>query len=151
MQWTPRKTKFLLNIYGPFKGAGISIDFIRNDWREVHVSMKMRWYNRNIVGAHFGGSLYAMVDPQYMLMLMNILGPKYIVWDKAADIEFVRPGRGKVFARFELSEAQIDEIKVRTASGEKYLPCFQVDIVDDQGGLIAKVNKTLYVRQKPPK
>ena len=74
MRWTPRRLKFLLNLYGPFRGARIRLEHISEDWREIHVSMKMRWYNRNIMGTHFGGSLYAMVDPQYMLMLMQVLG-----------------------------------------------------------------------------
>ncbi len=92
----------LLNVYPPFLGAGIYIKRIAMDYREVDVEMKLRWYNRNYVSTHFGGSLYAMTDPFYMLMLINILGEGYAVWDKAAHIDFVSPGRGH-------GEVQIDQ------------------------------------------
>ena len=110
--------------------------------------MKLRWYNRNYVGTHFGGSLAAMTDPFYMLMLIHILGSEYIVWDKTSTIDFIAPGRGTVTARFSLKDEQITEIKENTATGDAYLPEFSVDIVNESGEVIATVKKTLYVRNK---
>ena len=107
MKLTPRLLRWLLNIYGPYLGAGIRVELISADWRESQVSMKLRWYNRNAVGSHFGGSLYAMVDPHLMLMLMHILGNDYIVWDKSAEIDFVRPGRGRVMANFAITDEEL--------------------------------------------
>ncbi len=118
------------------------------DFREVVVEMKKRFYNRNYVDTHFGGSLYAMVDPFYMLMLIQILGKDYVVWDKSANIEFIRPGKGLVSAKFVISDELISEIKRNTASGDKYLPVLTVDIVDEKGGLVCEVTKTLYIRKK---
>ena len=92
--------KTMINLYPPYLGAGIHIARISNDYRDLLVTMKLRFYNRNYVGTHFGGSLYAMIDPFYMLMLMQMLGPEYIVWDKSATIEFKKPGRGTVSAHF---------------------------------------------------
>ena len=148
MRKTPKLLKFVLNLYGPFLGAGIRIERISDDWKSVDVSMAMRWYNRNVVGAHFGGSLYSMVDPQYMLMLMNCLGRDYIVWDKTAHIDFISPGRGKVRAQFRITDEQLDEIRLRTANGDKYLPEFNVEVLDEHGDLVARAVKTLYVRRK---
>lgn len=108
----------------------------------------MHWYNRNYVRTHFGGSLYAMTDPFYMLMLIQILGGEYVVWDKAAQIDFVKPGKGTLTAHFELNEDQIQEILRETASGNKYLPDFVVEIKNEQHELVAKVIKTLYIRRK---
>jgi len=148
MRWTPNRMAFVLNLYGPFRGAGIRINFIRDDWKEIHVSMKMRWYNRTLVGTHFGGSLYAMVDPQLMLMLMQVLGKNYYVWDKSAEIDFIKPGKGTVSARFLLTDTEIEDIKNRTSNGEKHFPRFKVKIVDDCDEVVANVNKMLYVRRK---
>lgn len=148
MRWTPGRLKFFLNLYGPFRGAAIRIDYVRDDWREVRTSMKMRWYNRNAVGAHFGGSLYSMVDPQYMLMLMQILGNDYLVWDKSADIDFIKPGKGTVRAHFLITDKMIDEIRRETESGQKYLPQFSVKVVDESNEIVANINKTLYIRKK---
>ena len=107
---TANKIRRLLNWYGPYLGAGVKIEYIADDWREVRVAMHMRWYNRNAVGTHFGGSLYAMIDPHYMLMLMKLLGKEYIVWDKSAQIDFIKPGTGTVRATMKLSMDDLAEI-----------------------------------------
>lgn len=140
--------KRILNWYGPYLGAGVKLEHIADDWREVRVAMPMRWYNRNAVGTHFGGSLYAMIDPHYMLMLMKLLGQDYIVWDKAAHIEFIKPGTGTVRATMQVTEQQLNDIYLNTHSGEKFLPEFTVEIHNEAGELVAKARKILYVRKK---
>jgi len=140
--------KALINWYPPYIGAGIRLARISDDYRDLLVQMKLRCYNRNYVGTHFGGSLYAMIDPFYMLMLMQVLGSEYMVWDKAATIEFKKPGRGTVSARFLLTDRVIAEIRTQTAEGGKYLPEFRVDITDSNGDLVARGFKTLYIRRK---
>ncbi|MCG6947093.1 MAG: DUF4442 domain-containing protein [Deltaproteobacteria bacterium] len=143
-----RILKFGMSLWPPFLGAGIRVKHIAPDFREVVVSMKLRWYNRNYVGTHFGGSLAAMTDPFYMLMLIHILGSEYIVWDKTSTIDFIAPGKGTVTARFTLKDEQITEIKESTATGDAYLPEFSVDIVNESGEVIATVKKIIYVRKK---
>jgi acyl-coenzyme A thioesterase PaaI-like protein len=148
MKWTPRLTRFFLRFYGPYFGAGVRITHISPDWRELRVEMKLRWYNRNIMGTQFGGSLYSMIDPHLMLLLMQLLGKEYIIWDKGAEIDFVRPGRGTVSSNITISDAELEDIKVKTAEGQKYLPEFNLKILDDDGAIVAKVKKILYVRRK---
>jgi len=140
--------KFGMSLWPPFLGAGIKVKHITADFREVVVSMKLRWYNRNYVGTHFGGSLAAMTDPFYMLMLIHILGSEYTVWDKTSTIDFIAPGRGTVTARFSLNVDQTAEIKNETASGNAYFPELSVDIVNESDEVVARVNKKLYVRKK---
>jgi len=140
---------WFMNLYPPYLGAGVRIRHISDDFRDVQVSMGLSWYNRNYVGTQFGGSLYSMVDPFFMLMLMENLGREYIVWDKAADIDFIAPGKGPVFARFNIDATLLDEIRRKTADGKKYLPQLQVDIHRGAGNRVARVGKTLYVRLKP--
>lgn len=147
-----RKARFLrwaMNFYPPYLGAGVRIQHIAGDFREVRVKMGLSWYNRNYVGTQFGGSLYSMTDPFFMLMVMENLGSDYIVWDKAASIDFIAPGKGPVYADFRIEEALLDEIRQRTAGGDKYLPQLHVDVHDGDGTLVARVHKTLYVRLKP--
>ncbi|GHE77258.1 hypothetical protein GCM10011501_00910 [Thalassotalea profundi] len=108
----------------------------------------MRPWNKNAFGAHFGGSLYAMTDPFYVLMLMPQLGDQYYVWDKSADIDYIKPGKGVVYAEFHINEAMVDDIINNTASGEKYLPEYSVVVKDKQGDVVAQLNRTLYVRKK---
>jgi hypothetical protein len=140
-----------LNFYPPYLGAGVRVKRLDPDWKAVDVEMKLRFWNRNYVGTHFGGSLYSMVDPFYMLMLIENLGRDYIVWDKAASIRFRRPGRGKVTASFRLSAEQIEEIRQGLKSEEKVEPTFVVEIKDEAGTVIAEVQKVLHVRKKKAK
>jgi acyl-coenzyme A thioesterase PaaI-like protein len=138
----------IANFWSPFRGAGIKIVFVSPDYREVRVQMKLHWYNKNYVGTHFGGSLYAMTDPFYMMMLINNLGSRYIVWDKGAKIDFKKPGRGTVHTHFVFTEQEIEEIKLKADELGKYIFDKPVDVVDDAGEVIASVMKTLYVRSR---
>ena len=140
--------KHALNIWSPYLGAGIKIEYISKDWKEIKVSMKLRFYNRNIMNTHFGGSLYSMIDPHIMLMLMQLLGEDYIVWDKSAEIDFIKPGKGKVHAVMRISDDVLSEIKEKTANGEKYLPEFNINIYDENNNIVSKITKILYIRKK---
>ena len=144
-RWQRFRERFI-NFYPPLFGAGIRAHTI--DERTIKVEMKLTALNRNIVGTHFGGSLYAMCDPWFMLILMRLLGSDYIVWDKAASIQFLRPGKSKVTATFHVSPEREDEIRSAADRGEKLEPTFAVDVVDDQNEVIARVEKLLYVRKK---
>ena len=145
---SPNVMKMLINLWPPYLGAGVRVDTISRDYRRVAVSLKLRWYNRNYVGTHFGGTLFSMTDPFYMLMLMQVLGRDYIVWDKAGEIVFRKPGHGTVRARFALDEAVLDEIRAATAGGEKYLRWFDTEVVDAAGEVVARTRKRLYIRRK---
>lgn len=138
----------LIRFYGPFLGAGVRPVEVSEDYRYIKVEMPLTFYNKNYMGTQFGGSLYSMVDPWYMLMLIKNLGPGYIVWDKAATIEFKKPGRGKVQTEFILTQSRIDEIKNFVQENIKMDVHFEVKITDEQGNLIARVDKVVYVRKK---
>lgn len=138
----------LINFYGPFLGAGVKLLKMSKDFRHAKVSMKLTFYNKNYMGTQFGGSLYAMVDPWYMLMLIKNLGPEYIVWDKAATINFRKPGRETVYAEFNLTEDHLNEIRATLVAQNKMDYVFKVEIKDKGGKLIADVDKVLYIRKK---
>ena len=137
-----------VNLWPPFLGAGIRFLHIAPDMRTVDVEMKLSWWNANYVGTQFGGSLFAMTDAFYMLMLMANLGPDYIVWDKAASIRYRKPGRGTVRAEFRLSGEQIGDIREKLKTLPKYEPVFTVAVKDRDGVVIAEVEKLLHVRLK---
>lgn len=138
----------MLRVYPPFLGAGIRVTRVTDDCRSVDVELPLRFYNRNYVGTHFGGSLYSMCDPFFMVMLMENLGPDYIVWDKAASIRFKRPGKGTVKAHFHIPLEKIEEIRRQADSLPKVEPQFQVTVTDAEGNTVAEVDKLLYVRKK---
>jgi len=139
-----------INFYPPFLGAGICVKRIAPDMKAIDVELKLRFWNANYVGTHFGGSLFAMTDPFYMLMLMSNLGRDYIVWDKAASIRYRKPGRGTVRAEFRLTDAQLDDIREKLKTLPKYEPVLNVEVKDEQGTVIAEVEKVIHVRRKDP-
>lgn len=136
-----------VNIWPPFAATGIHVQW-GSDMKSVDVSMKLRPWNRNFVGTHYGGSLYSMCDPFYMLMLIQQLGPEYVVWDKAASIRFRKPGKGTVCAEFRLTDAQLDDIRERVKTEPKCEPIFNVEVKDEAGEVVAEVHKTLHIRKK---
>ncbi len=137
-----------INFWPPFFAAGIRVTRRDGDMKAVDVEMKLRFWNRNYVGTHYGGSLYSMADPFYMLMLLENLGRDYVVWDKSAAIRFRKPGKGKVRAEFRLTDAQLDEIRGKLSAGEKYEPTFIVEVKDEAGDVVAEVQKVLHIRRK---
>lgn len=143
--------RHIINLWPPLFFNAIKVTRIADNFREIDVTLKLRWYNRNNVRTQFGGNLFAMTDPWYMLMLMENLGRDYYVWDKKANIDFISPGRTHVTAKFILSEEKIAEIRAATTSGEKYLPEFVVDVFNAEHQLVARVHRTVYIKRKPSK
>ncbi len=138
----------LMNFYPPFIGAGVKIRLVDAKELSLEVSMPLKVTNKNYVGVHFGGSLYSMTDPFYMLILMNKLGRDYIVWDKLAFIHFKKPGKGKVKALFHISEEEVQAIKDAVHQHGKWEPEFKIDIKNEDDQVVASVNKTLWVKKK---
>ncbi|PZX54152.1 DUF4442 domain-containing protein [Algoriphagus chordae] len=146
-----RKFKKLIrgiNWYPPFLFSGIKVIDYAEDFSMFRTQLKLRWYNQNLIGTAFGGSLYAMCDPFFMFIVLIQLGDEYIVWDKTASIEFVKPGKGTVYAEFKVSPSQIAEIKTAVDRDGKGVFEFPCEVKDAYGNIIAKLQKGIYVRRK---
>ncbi len=144
----PLFIKLLINSYAPYLGAGVRVTDVDMQAGRVRVEMPLTRVNRNYVGVHFGGSLYAMVDPFFMLILINQLGENYIVWDKAASIEFIAPGRGRVHTIMQISAEEVAVIRDLAEAGKPIYRTYPVEILAEDGKLIAKIEKVLYIRKK---
>lgn len=137
-----------INFYPPFLGAGIRVREVDDKEQTIEVKMKLRFWNKNYVGTHYGGSLYSMCDPFFMLILIRKLGKDYIVWDKAAQIRFVKPAKGTVRARFYVSNEKVQDIKndLESLGKEEYV--FESTVLDEQNNVVAEVEKLIYVRKR---
>ncbi|MBU1621516.1 MAG: DUF4442 domain-containing protein [Gammaproteobacteria bacterium] len=151
MRWAfnPAVMRHLLNLWPPFFFSGIKVVELAQDYRYCKVVLKNRPWTRNINSSQFGGSMFAMTDPIYPLMLMGTLGKEYMVWDKQADINYITPGRGKLTAEFLLTDSELEHIKQQTEAGEKYFPDFVVHVKDNKGELVCEVKRKVYIRKKP--
>ncbi|WP_434440191.1 DUF4442 domain-containing protein [Lentzea sp. E54] len=145
------RLRFGMNLWPPFLFAGIRVEEISPDYRYARVRMRLRPWNRNFFGTHFGGSLFAMTDPFWVLLLFNQLKGEHVVWDRAGEIEFVAPGRGTVHAEFRLTDEHVEQVLERTRDGEKALIWFDTDVVGQDGTVIARVKKQVYARRKRDK
>ncbi len=145
--WRTRITRWGFNFFPAWRGTGARVTYIAPDWREVRVRLPLSWRTRNYVGTIFGGSLYGAADPMYMIMLIQNLGPDYVVWDKAATIRFKKPGRSTLFARFVLDEAELGEIRRLLESAPSIERVYVVELVDADGTVHAAVEKTIYIRK----
>jgi len=144
--WRSRVHRWAFNWFPAYRGTGARIEYLDDDWQEVRVRVPLNWRTRNYVGTIFGGSMYAAVDPIYMIMLIKRLGRAYEVWDKAASIRFRQPGRSTLFARFRLDEAEVDSIRSEVSQAGRSERRYQIDLVDGDGTVCAICEKVLSVR-----
>lgn len=145
---SPDRLRRVMNFWPPFWFAGIRIVDVAPDWSAAKVRLKLNLMTRNYVGTQFGGSLFSMTDPFWMILVMHRLGPDYVVWDKRAEIEFLRPGKTHVQTDFVVDPAVVHELRDAADQGEKVLRWFENDIVDTSGQVVARVRRQLYVRRR---
>jgi hypothetical protein len=144
--WHTRLNRYAFNWFPAYRGTGAWVTYIASDWSEVRVRVPLSWRTRNYVGTIFGGSLYGALDPIYMLMLIRLLGPEYVVWDKSASIRFRRPGRGTLYATFRLGPSDLAAIRATVAEAGKAEPQFTVSLTDQSGEVHAICEKLLSIR-----
>ncbi|QRN40895.1 MAG: DUF4442 domain-containing protein [Neisseriaceae bacterium] len=151
-QYLPKNkhiVRWIMNIWPPFLFSGIGVTELSDDFRYCKVRLKNWAATRNVNGAQYGGSLFAMTDPIYAMMLILLLGDKYYIWDKEAEIEFKKPGIGKIFLECSITDKMLQEIYEHTRNGDKYFPKITSNLYDETGDTIATTTRTLYVRLKP--
>lgn len=149
---TPLLAKWAFNLWPPFWGTGFWLTKIHSDYQEIQIKLNLRFYNRNYIGIHFGGSLFSMTDPFYTLMLFKNLGKNYFVCDKAAKIEYLKPGKNHVMATFKIDDNLIDTIKEKTKQGDAFIAPLSVEIKDlNSQEVIAKVHRELFIQHKAKK
>ncbi len=146
-----RSRRWVFNLFPAFRGTGGRVTFISDDFREIRVALPLNWRTRNYVGTIFGGSLYGCVDPFYMIQLIQILGPDYVVWDKAAAIRFLRPGRSTLFARFLVPDEETQAIRKTLETEASVDRVYRIDLADAAGTVHASVEKTIYIRRRDRK
>ena len=148
--WQTRLNRYAFNWFPAYRGTGARVTYIASDWSEVRVRVPLNWRTRNYVGTIFGGSLYGALDPIYMLMLIKLLGPDYVVWDKSALIRFRRPGRGTLYGTFRLGPEDLTAIRTTVAQAGKSEPQFTVSLADQAGEVHVICEKLLSIRRRDP-
>lgn len=137
-----------INWYPPYLGMAVRLRSFSDDFTRFEVELRERWYNRNLFGTHFGGSLYAMTDPFFVFIVAMNLGREYIVWDKSASIEFLKPAKGTILGVFAIEHEQLERIRQEVDERGKNTYHFDAELVDESGDTVARVDKEVYIRSK---
>ena len=148
--WTSRITRWGFNWWPCYRGTGGRVSYIADDWREVRVRLPLSFGTRNYVGTIFGGSMCGAVDPIYMVMLIQILGPAYSVWDKSASIRFLQPGRETLYAVFHITDAELAAIHESLDTTGRAERTYDVHLVSATGVTHAAYRKVISIRRRVP-
>lgn len=140
--------RYGFNIFPAYKATGAEITFISSDFKEIHIKLGLNFITINYVGVVFGGSIYGALDPIYMIQLIHVLGKNYVVWDKSANVKFIRPIKKTVYARFLITDELIAQIKEEVANDKKYDVILNVHFQDSDGKVYAEVEKTIYIADR---
>lgn len=148
MRITPRRLALGMSLWPPNLFSGIRVRCIADDWTSAEVRLRVNLFTRNYVGTAFGGSMSAMTDPYFFMLVTHQLGRDHVVWDTRGEIEFVKPGRGVLTARFVVPREKAEELRERAVGGAKVLEWFQTEITDASGDVVARVRREVYVRER---
>jgi acyl-coenzyme A thioesterase PaaI-like protein len=148
MRITPRRLAIGMSLWAPNLWSGIRVKRFADDWTSATVQLHVNVITRNYVNTAFGGSMSAMTDPYFFMLVMHQLGRDYVVWDTRGEIEFVKPGRGVLTAHFEVPPQRVAEIRERAQGGVKVLEWFETEIRDAAGDTVARVRREVYIREK---
>jgi acyl-coenzyme A thioesterase PaaI-like protein len=140
--------RLLFYIHPAYHGTGGRVKYIAADWSEVKLVIPLNWRTRNYVGTIFGGSMYGAIDPMFMIMLIQRLGQDFVVWDKAATIQFKRPGKSKLFAHFLIPDEEVSYIHEELKNNRSVDRVYSVDLKDAEDNICANIQKTIYIRKK---
>jgi len=136
------------NRFACYRGTGARLRYVAPDWSEIRIELPLSRRTRNYVGTIFGGSLYGAVDPIYMIMLIHRLGPEFVVWDKAASIQFKKPGRETLRARFVIPDSELAAIRASLETQRSVDRVYTVELADAAGTVCARIEKVIYIRKK---
>ena len=138
-----------INLFPPIRGGGGRVVYIAEDFMRLTVRLKLTWRTRNIVGTIFGGSMYASTDPFYMIMLREILGKEFVVWDKGCTIRFKRPAKETIYAKFVITEDMLNQVTTQVAEKGEYTFTWPLAYKNkDESVVYCEFDKVMYVATK---
>jgi hypothetical protein len=143
-----RIKRWIYNFYPVYRRTGARIIYIDDSWQKIRISIPLRIWTRNYYGTISGISMFGGVDPIYMVMLIKLLGPDYVVWDKEAAIRFIKPGRNKLVAEFKINDDELNHIRQTLEAGLSVTRTYHVDLVDAQGTVCASVDKVIHIKKR---
>ncbi|WP_346727896.1 DUF4442 domain-containing protein [Cellulophaga sp. E16_2] len=122
---------------------------ISKDLLHIRIKLPISYKNKNYENSIFGGSMFSAVDPIPMVQLINLIGDDYVVWDKAAEIRFKKPARENLYANFNYTLAEVEEIKKQIKANSELEIVKHTALTNKENTVtFCEVNKTIYIADK---
>lgn len=140
--------KYFFNISPLYIRTTGKVKYVSEDVYKIVIEIPLTYKNRNYSGTMFGGSIFSSTDPIYMLQLIHILGKKYIVWDKSAYIDYIKPINDKAVAVFEFEKDEIEKIKELIIIDKEITIKKNLNITNTKGQIFCYLEKKIYVADR---
>ncbi|QCK15768.1 DUF4442 domain-containing protein [Mangrovivirga cuniculi] len=125
------------------------ISHVSDDLLNISIKVPISYKNKNYVNSIFGGSMFSAVDPIPMVQLMNLLGDDYVVWDKSAVIRFKRPAKEDLYADFQYTTEELENIRKAINDQNEIEITKHVELKNKNRTVIfCEVKKVLYISDK---
>lgn len=137
------------NLSPMYRRSTARIIYVSDDLKTVRIKIPISYKNKNYIGSIFGGSLFSAVDPIPMIQLMTIFKEEYIVWDKSAHIRFKRPAKENMYANFEFTTEEIEDIQKKVHENKEVEHSKTTLITNKTGDIVyCEVTKLIYIADK---
>ncbi len=141
--------KYGFNLSPMYRRSTGRITNVSKDLLTIKIKLPINYKNRNFVNSIFGGSMFSAVDPIYMVQLIDLLGSKYVVWDKSATIDFKLPAKEDLYAEFIYTNEELKDIKTKVQQDNEIEIVKTTSLTNkDKNKVYCEVKKTIYIADK---
>jgi acyl-coenzyme A thioesterase PaaI-like protein len=147
-RWKPFVIRYGFNLHPAYRRTGGRVDYVSPDLATIRVRVPLNRGTRNLVGTIFGGSLFAITDGPHPFLLILALGRDYVIWDKAASIQYKRPGRTTLYGDCTITAEEIAEVKDILTRQPEVDRVYRVELKDESGVVHSIVERTVYIANK---
>lgn len=141
--------KWAMRVYPPLLFQRIWVKKFHPGFLAVEVKIFKSVFNINYNRSIFGGTIYAAADPFFAVLFYQLMlrkGYNIIVWQKAAEIFYLKPGRSDLYFRIDISVEEIEKVCSLLDTDGKAEHMCTLEIKDNQGDVTARVSNLVYIR-----
>ena len=144
----PDRMRRMMNLWPPLLFSGIKMTSVSQDWSRSRIVLNLRWWNANMHGAAFGGTLFSMTDVLFGTLIARRLGTKYEAWTRTGTFQFLKPGRSGAYMDVELTPELIDWITT-TVDEDGYCNVPYTSVIYNKDGSVVGIGQQdLHVRPR---
>jgi len=145
--WKSWWSRWKINHYPAFRGTGGIVTYLHPETKEIHVKIPLNKKTRNINGTIFGGSMYGAVEWLPPIIIVALLGPEYIAWNKESRIQFIQPGTGTLYCRGSIDAQELIRIRTALVDQDRVDRFYKLNLVDENKQICAMITEVVQIRK----